>query len=476
MDVSPTTPALFSEARDYQREGARFALDVLSWDDTTPGTHHKAVMLGDDPGLGKSLEALMVIDGLDAQRILIVSPMVARVAWPMLIRKHAPRWLEYLQIPPFAAHPGTEILADKIILILSYDIFSHARAALRWLSPLRDRRWDLLILDEAHYLKGTSNRTDVIYGTTTRPGLIRHADRVLLLTGTPCPNHAAELFPHYNAFWRDLLTREGKPLGQADFEERYTHYVDGPWGRQIQGSQGQGHLRQAFSPVILRRRRGEVLKDLPPLTVQDVPLVPLDRPLGLPPDIRAQHDHLMALPVDDLLQVLTEGVVSLAALRRLLGASKVQSAAEWVRERLTVGVDKILVFAWHHVVIDKLEEALRDFEPVVITGETSEAARAAAVMQFQAHPNRRVFLGQIKAAGTAITLTEASEVAIVEPSWTPSDNEQVIARAWRMGQTNPVTASFLYLPGSLDQRIMRAFRRKAEQLIWLFKAPVQTSV
>lgn len=214
-----------------------------------------------------------------------------------------------------------------------------------------------------------------------------------------------------------------------------------------------------------------MLKDLPPLTIQDVPLVPLDRPLGLPPDIRHQHDHLMALPVDDLLQVLTEGVVSLAALRRLLGAVKVQSAAEWVRERLTVGVDKILVFAWHHVVIDKLEEALRDFEPVVITGETSEAARAAAVMQFQAHPNRRVFLGQIKAAGTAITLTEASEVAIVEPSWTPSDNEQVIARAWRMGQTNPVTASFLYLPGSLDQRIMRAFRRKAEQLIWLFKKP-----
>jgi SNF2 family DNA or RNA helicase len=474
MDATPTNPGLFSEARDYQTEGARFALSVLSGDNTDNPNHYKAVMLADDPGLGKSLEALMVADGLDAQRILIVSPAVARVAWPILIKKHALPWIDRLWMPAFVETPGPRLDQPNILVILTYDFFSQPRIAKLWMPRLRARRWDLLVLDEAHYLKGESNRTLNIYGTDKAPGLEAEADRVLLLTGTPCPNHAAELFPHYSTFWKELLQHNNKPLGQTDFEERYTKYTDGPWGRQIQGSQGQDTLRRAFAPVILRRRRADVLKDLPPLTVQDVPLSTLGKPLSIPHEVRGMHDLLMAVPAQDLLKVLTESVVSLAALRRLLGAAKAWPAAEWVRERLTIGVDKIIVFAWHIVVIEQLEDLLHDFSPVVIAGDTKESDRAAAVERFQNDPTCRVFIGQTRAAGTAITLTAASEVAVVEPSWTPSDNEQAIARAWRMGQTNPVLASFLYLPGSLDQRIMRAFRRKAEQLIWLFKAPFKT--
>lgn len=217
-----------------------------------------------------------------------------------------------------------------------------------------------------------------------------------------------------------------------------------------------------------------MLKDLPPLTIQDVPLAMMGKPLSMPNEIRSMHDRLMATPGDELLNVLTEGVVSLSALRRALGAAKAFPAAEWVRERLSVGVDKIIVFAWHIVVIEQMEDLLRDFTPVVIAGDTRESDRTTAVERFQNDPTCRVFIGQTRAAGTAITLTSASEVAVVEPSWTPADNEQAIARAWRMGQKNPVLASFLYIPGSLDQRIMRAFRRKAEQLIPLFKVTNNT--
>jgi SNF2 family DNA or RNA helicase len=97
---------------------------------------------------------------------------------------------------------------------------------------------------------------------------------VLLLTGSPTPNHAGELFPHYRTFWPDLLlTPDGKSLGQTDFEERYTKYTDGAWGRSIHGSQSQDVLREAFAPVILRRRRRDVLGELPPLQVEDVPLL-----------------------------------------------------------------------------------------------------------------------------------------------------------------------------------------------------------
>jgi hypothetical protein len=127
------------------------------------------------------------------------------------------------------------------------------------------------------------------------------------------------------------------------------------------------------------------------------------------------------------------------------------------------------VFAWHRSVIAGLGQALLDFAPLTITGETSPAERAAVVDLFQTKPVHRVFIGQILAAGTAVTLTAASDVAIVEPSWVPGENAQAIARAHRLGQLFSVLASFLYLPNTLDQQIMRAYRRKAEEVSELYR-------
>ena len=470
MGYNPVNPAKFAYARDYQKTGAAFVLDVLSWDNKSLKAGHRAALLADDPGLGKSLEALMVVDGLGARRTLVIAPAVARVAWPIELRKHLPDRLKDLRIPTHGAMPGMWLDAPDLFLVLSYDMFSQPVTARRWLPALRAVAWDLLILDECHYLKGDSNRAHAIYGLRSgHKGLQAAANRVLLLSGTPCPNHAAELFPHYTTFWRDLLHHDGQPLGQTDFEERYTHYTDGPWGRAIHGSREQSVLREAFAPVILRRRREDVLDDLPPMTIQDVPVpAPSSGALDVK-SLRAQVDDLMSAPIDGLVMRLLQEAPALATLRRVLGEEKTAAAAEWIRERMTFGVEKMLVFAWHTKVLARLREQLLDFNPVTISGDTSPEDRAEAVRKFQNDPEARIFLGQTRAAGTAITLTKASEVAIVEPSWTPSDNEQAIARAWRLGQTNPVLVSFLYVPGTLDQRIMRAFRRKAQELCELYQ-------
>jgi SNF2 family DNA or RNA helicase len=142
---------------------------------------------------------------------------------------------------------------------------------------------------------------------------------------------------------------------------------------------------------------------------------------------------------------------------------KVAPTVLWVQERLA-STDKLLLFAWHHDVIDRLARSLAEFAPAVITGKSTPNARALAVQDFQTQPATRIFVGQILAAGTAITLTAASEVAIVEPSWVPGENLQAIARAHRLGQRDMVLASFLYLPQTLDERIMRVFRRKAAEI------------
>jgi SNF2 family DNA or RNA helicase len=260
-------------------------------------------------------------------------------------------------------------------------------------------------------------------------------------------------------------------MAQTDFEDRYTRYRDTVYGRQVSGSKNQDQLRATLASVVLRRRKDDVLPELPPLQIQDIALDPPAPGQRLNRQAQALARRLVwslgALTPDggdkQLLKTLQTPDGELATLRRELGELKVPGTIRWVQERLQ-STEKILLFAWHLSVIEHLRRGLAEFDPVIITGDTSPVGRANAVELFQRRAGVRVFIGQVKAAGTAITLTAASEVAIVEPSWVPGDNVQAICRAHRLGQRDSVLASFLYLPGTLDQRIMTAFRRKASEI------------
>jgi SWI/SNF-related matrix-associated actin-dependent regulator 1 of chromatin subfamily A len=257
-------------------------------------------------------------------------------------------------------------------------------------------------------------------------------------------------------------------MTQPEFEDRFTRYKDTVYGRQFLGSKNQQVLRERLKDVILRRRKDDVLPELPPLIVQDVPLDPVrdwKASLGLDARMTAGRlDFALADETDDaLIKRLRTPDAHVATLRRELGELKVQPTILWVQERM-LSANKLLLFAWHHSVIEHLRRGLLEFGPVVVTGETSPLARATAIEAFQTRPGNRLFIGQVLAAGTAITLTAASEVAIVEPSWVPGENVQAICRAHRLGQRDSVLASFLFLPGTLDERVMQVFRRKAGEI------------
>jgi SWI/SNF-related matrix-associated actin-dependent regulator 1 of chromatin subfamily A len=210
---------------------------------------------------------------------------------------------------------------------------------------------------------------------------------------------------------------------------------------------------------------------LEPLITQDVPLDISAATRRSPAftEVAALSGALAGADDDDLLLArLTHGTDGpLATLRRELGELKVEAAAQWVAERLDCGTQKIIVFGWHTRVLAHLHRTLVAYQPVIITGSTPPKLRLEAELAFQNKPEVRVMVGQILACGTAITLTAASEVAIMEPSWVPAENSQAIDRAHRLGQHDSVLASFLYVPGTLDERIMRVFRRKAEEVAQL---------
>jgi SWI/SNF-related matrix-associated actin-dependent regulator 1 of chromatin subfamily A len=494
---------LFSRSlRPYQRAGSVWATSKLHEADT------RAAAILDEPGLGKTATALLTAVNLDVRRMLVVSPAGARRVWSQEIERWVPQWSRHVLI----IEPGMPLLRDRfalldrpeLIVLISYDALSD-RSGSRpaWTKALAERRWDLLILDEAHYLKNRSNRTLAVYGARgSGEGIQAACERVLLLTGTITPNHAGELFQHLRTLWPTTLLVPRAPLRsypsgvvprgkrtavptigpaqpplrsltEAEFQERVTDYRDTIYGRQIVRSKNQAWLRERVGPYVLRRTKAMVLPELPPLVTQDIPLpvsavtirkvdpVIWRRGVTLMEHTRAADDDafVRALRTHD-----DEGPGAVTTLRRELGVLKADPAADWIIERLACGMQKILVFGWHIEVLRRLHERLAEFNPVIITGATSASARSDDAFLFQNHPLVRVLIGQILAAGTAITLTAASEVVMVEPSWVPGENRQAIDRAHRLGQQDSVLATFLYIPGTLDQRIMSVFRRKAVEV------------
>jgi SWI/SNF-related matrix-associated actin-dependent regulator 1 of chromatin subfamily A len=446
--------------RDYQDKGAAWICEQLR--------RHKAVLCADEMGLGKCREALTAAERLQVDRVLIVCPAGARRVWQAEIKRWFPGWMGRVVLVEPGSRPA-DFPVTPLILIVGYDELSDLKSLMA--VQLGRRHWDLLILDEAHYLKNPSNRTLALYGRRgSDEGIQRNVDKVLLLTGTPTPNHAGELWQHYRAFWPEMLSGgRGRPLSQTEFEERFCRYRDTVFGRQVTGSKNQQTLRAALKSVILRRRKADVLTELPPLILQDIPLSFLSPNwIGqLKPETRVAAARLdytgRSADDDEFLHALRNPDTAVATVRRELGLLKVRPTILWVQERMA-STGKLLLFAWHHDVIGRLARGLSEFSPVVVTGNTSGPARALAVEDFQQSPATRVFVGQTLAAGTAITLTAASEVAVVEPSWVPGENYQAICRAHRLGQRDMVLASFLYLPGTLDQRIMQVFRRKATEI------------
>jgi SWI/SNF-related matrix-associated actin-dependent regulator of chromatin subfamily A-like protein 1 len=435
-------------ARPYQETGAAFL------------TQRNNALLGDDAGLGKTRTAIMAMDRLGLQRRLVICPAVARLVWPEEIK----RW-STSQDPVFVVTPGKRLglsrLPDRLTLVVAFDTISQSKDT-EIMGRLRSIAWDVLIIDEGHRLAHSgSNRTTRIYGNRLdrKGALTEDIPRVWVLTGTPTPNHAGELYPHARALFPETISNgAGRPMEEHEFVERFCRYRDTTWGRAITGSKNQSDLRQRLGPWVMRRRKQDVLQELPSLNFVSVP-VPAAK-LIPPPGLASVPSHLDG---DELLAYLAAHTTGLSSLRRHIGMVKLDASIEWITDTLEGGVRKLVVFAHHKELINHIMGALAEYNPVVITGDTSERQRHDAIIRFQNTLETRVFVGQIDACGVAITLTAAHDVVFVECSWVPGANYQAASRCHRLGQHDGVLARMLYVPGTLDERIIRTFQRKANE-------------
>ena len=421
------------------------------------------VYLGFDPGLGKSRTALEAAHRRGAKRILVACHASGRYVWEEQTKKWSPYLATVVKGPADLKGDGVKILTYGLI---SQKLSPYIEAV------LRGQAFDLSVIDEAHALKNPgANRTKAILGRMW-PKL----GTVIPLSGTPAPNHAGELYPILKALYpRAIAGANGRDLAQWQFEDRYCRVVMKRFGtspypvRTIEGSQNLAELRHRLDGFMLRVRKEEVLKDLPPIRYDLVPI-------GVDTYAAAALPKLPITSDDDLLDYLSGryGDEHVMRIRRMLGLLKVGPSIEYLDDFMQ-GLPahrKILVFGHHREVIDRLMSGLADWSPVKIDGGSSPSERTAAINTFLTNHRCRMFIGNIAAAGTGITLVgpmcACADVFFVEASYSVGDNVQAAARVHRIGQHDGVVARFFTAHETLDDRIQSILARKARDFKALF--------
>ena len=405
-----------------------------------------------------------------ARNILVLVPATVRVNWLLEFAKFSPH-----DRPAVAVLDGKTRPAPQGVTVCSYDLLQNKEV----LKSLSARHWDVLILDEAHRLKNRAARTTkLIYGRGAKAieGLAAKAAHVWRLSGTPAPNHVDELWTHLRhagLYDRDYYT----------FVQEYCTGFESDYGFRITGTKNADRLKALLNGFMLRRKKEDVLPKLPPIEFEHhlVDPSPVDEEVyfreiviednaRLRQELRIQNEQLVRVREhgEDMLDYLREISTSSGMLRRYIGLSKVPGYLAYVIPQLRARkYDKLVIGAWHAQVIEMLRHGLRDFGAITLYGETPAGKRQQRLDKFKNNRACRVLICQVRVA-IGFNATAAYMVDVLEPSWVPAENKQLIDRVHRIGQTGAVTARFFGCGRSVDADITKALANKAKELAKVF--------
>ena len=401
----------------------------------------RRAILGDDMGLGKTRQAIVALDvAVPKGTILVVCPASLKLNWKR----------EILLVDPDArievlGH-DTKPVDHPRWVIVNYDLLK--RTAPR----LRDIGWAAIVLDEAHFIKNASQRTQhclkLLGVQDEAKAPLIGPDHVYLLTGTPMTGRPRDLF--------NLLRCVGHPSARSflSFAKRYCGAYRNDFGWVTTGASNIDELNLLMKEVMLRRTKDEVL-DLPPKVRSWVPV-----------DISEAGAALTA--IENFLEWYqttdperpndTQFLARLTKVRVALHKAKHKAVSERIKDVIASG-EKAVVFT---VFNDGVERHRKEFGEacVTITGSQSGAQRMAAVDRFQSDSTVRVAICNIIAGGVGITLTAGTHVIFQDLDWVPANHAQAEDRCYRLGQTKRVTVEYFHAEGSLDGYIAKLLAAK----------------
>jgi hypothetical protein len=429
---------------------------------------HRTYLLADEPGLGKTAQALLAADVAHAFPLLVVVPNVVKVNWAREVEKWVPQ-----RVATIVNGDGDDIDAFADIVIVNYEILDRHVA---WLGR---RGFKGMIVDEAHFIKNKdSQRSRNVQALAKSIRSVTPKALFIALTGTPLINQIED----FRMIWQYLgWIDDKKPLPELMRRLEDTELDPGEPGFF-------GAAREAVVEMgIVRRRKEDVAADIPARRIADIP-VELEGEAGR--SIRAAEAALVArlveryrrlaaarpeLDRDDVIRLVAAAELeetrsaggdgsgdNVFTMVRRIGQAKATPAADYT-VNLARNVGKVVFFAKHIDVMDAAEAHFRaaGLQTVSIRGDQSPKARTAAIDAFTNDPEVSVIVCSLTAAGVGINLQVASNVVLAELSWTNAEQTQAIDRVHRIGQELPVTAWRIIAAGTLDGRISELIDAKA---------------
>ena len=430
---------------------------------------HRTFLLADEPGLGKTAQALLAAQAANAYPLLAVVPNVVKANWAHETELWTPR-----RKATVIHGDGDSIDGFADIVVVNYEVLDRH---VGWLGDLGFRG---MVVDEAHFIKNkSSQRSQHVLELSERIRARMGRPLLMALTGTPLINDIED----FRAIWQFLgWIDEKKPRAELmlALEENGLTPAD------------RGFYAAARTAVIdmgiVRRRKVDVAADIPARRVADLP-VELDDEAGR--SIREAERELARRLVrryDSALATRTSGVVvegidhelvrrvasweredsdtssgeNVFNMMRRIGQAKAGLAADYTAQ-LARSVGKVVFFAKHIDVMDTAEATFekRGLRYSSIRGDQTPSARKKNIEAFVNDPDVAVIVCSLSAAGVGINLQVASNMVLAELSWTDAEQTQAIDRIHRIGQDEPVTAWRVIAAQTIDTRIAELIDSKA---------------
>ena len=416
---------------EFQKEGVGFI-----------ESRNGNVIVGDEMGTGKTITVLTYISNHpELTPVVIVVPATLKYNW----KKEADKWLlTKRDIQILESKKTKKLKKSSDIIIINYDIV-HA-----WRKEIANINPKVLVLDECHAIKtSTTKRTKGV------KHIAKKAKHIIPMSGTPAINRPAEL---YNS----IKLVESELFGSfQSYAQRYCDAYFNGYGWEYKGGSNLEELYDILSNIMIRRKKEDVIKDLPE---KRRTFVSLDL-TNISDYNKAENDFIEWVRENKGKRAAdrassAEKLVKVGTLRLLAVRGALANSIQWVKNFLADYDGKLVVFAVHKEIISALMEEFGDIAVKIDGSVPTGEVRQTIVEKFQNDKNIRLFVGNIKAAGVGITLTASSNIVFLELPWTPGELEQAEDRCHRMGQKNAVNIWYLLAENTIEMELAKMIDSK----------------
>jgi SWI/SNF-related matrix-associated actin-dependent regulator 1 of chromatin subfamily A len=429
-------------------------------------------LIADEMGLGKTVQVLSWLKlHPEFSKVLVICPASLKINW----QREAEKWA-LLDMEILNGTTPHKIKSNDVII--NYDILSY------WEKHLKLKQFDVIIFDEAHYIKNNKAKR-----TKAFKRLVKSVPRLIALTGTPIENKPIEIYNIVKVIDPSIFP------DATDFAVEFCGAKKTRFGWDKNGATNTLKLNKILSnSIMIRRKKVDVLKDLPEKQIIKVPFEINNRieydqaetefveflkkkfntenlteeileelkQFAKRNDIEVSEelttDEIRLIKEHKFERIASAPVLAqIELLKQLAVKGKIDQIIEWIENFLESG-EKLVVFAVHKKVVSQLMEKFKHIA-VKVDGSVSQKQRQEAVDKFQ-KDETRLFIGNIKAAGVGITLTAASNAAIIEFPWSPGELNQAADRIHRITQTKQVTIWNLVGENTIEEKIITLLKKK----------------